>query len=129
VGREEEWYTFRDRASARRQDADTGIETSRAEPFGQDGDGNPNCDYAEFLPDGAQTVLLDQLAESAQQQFRFEPKVVPVREQEGDPPVWVWRVRPNQLGYILGPVAVAPLRDRDPLPVEIDALVYAQNGS
>ena len=34
-----------------------------------------------------------------------------------------------ELGYVLGPLAVAPPRSQPPLPVRIEAMVYAQNGS
>ncbi len=48
-----------------------------------------------------------------------------------------WLVAPHELGYVLGPIAIAPSRGylndptntAGPLPVQIQALVYAQNGS
>jgi hypothetical protein len=55
----------------------------------------------------------------------FSATVVPVPNSDNTS----WIVDPRQLGYILGPVAIAPPRTADPLQVEIDALIYAQNGS
>ena len=40
-----------------------------------------------------------------------------------------WEISPQELGYVLGPVAVTPPRGADPLPIRIEAMVYAQNGS
>jgi len=40
-----------------------------------------------------------------------------------------WEIPPKDLAYVLGPLAVAPTRNDDPLPVEVEALIYAQNGS
>jgi hypothetical protein len=40
-----------------------------------------------------------------------------------------WEIPPKDLAYTVGPIAVAPPRGVTPLPVEIDALIYAQNGS
>ncbi len=64
--------------------------------------------------------------------------VSPVREVElinGEPTVTGWQVPPQDLAYMLGPVAIAPANRTgggqpvDPLPVEVHALIYAQNGS
>jgi len=61
--------------------------------------------------------------------FRLTPTLYPVTTHptDGSPPQWI--VKPTQLGYVLGPLAVMPKRDKTPLPVRIEALVYAQNGS
>jgi hypothetical protein len=64
----------------------------------------------------------------------FTPSVYPVRRVEVDPDTGAkkvvgWETAPDQLAYVLGPVAIAPPRGAAPLPVEIDALIYAQNGS
>ncbi len=84
--------------------------------------------YLEFL------LRLGDLPEPANQDFHLTgrgdtilltPTLHPV--VQGDPPAWV--VKPSELGYLLGPVAVMPPRDRDPLPVRIEAMIYAQNGS
>jgi hypothetical protein len=127
---EQEWYTFRGPGLATpTEDASDHwyLEPDRANLF------EAGNDYLEFLPNGTQTMLLGQLTDTPEQRFTFEPQVVPVRHQvaPGPPPTYEWDVDPHQLGYVLGPVAVAPLRDdaKGPLPVEIDALVYAQNGS
>ncbi|UCC67106.1 MAG: hypothetical protein JSV79_08130, partial [Armatimonadota bacterium] len=55
----------------------------------------------------------------------FTSNVTPVYDSdEGE-----WVVSPEDLAYLLGPVAVAPTRDLDPLEVRIEAMIYAQNGS
>ena len=59
----------------------------------------------------------------------FTPRVSPVRHYDADTGAYSWIVPPKDLSYLLGPVAIAPPRSADPLPVEIDALIYAQNGS
>ena len=65
--------------------------------------------------------------------------VMPVRhyDDEDPPNVDGWQTYPKELGYVLGPVAIAPPRwvDGDvtnpkvPLEVQVQALIYAQNGS
>jgi hypothetical protein len=137
---DQEWYTFRGPGSGKpTEDASDHwyLEGNRAEPFAQDGNGDPVNDYLEFLPNNTQKKALDLTTlTGAPDRFTFESQVLPVRRlvDPGPPEVYEWVIRPNQLGYVLGPVAVAPLREKDgqlqlPLPVEIDALVYAQNGS
>ncbi len=88
-------------------------------------DQNTPNDYNEFLPiAGVQDMpVLDYL--TGEDFIRFTARVTPVPNQDGD----AWVIDPRQLAYLLGPVAIAPPRDADPLPVEIEALVYAQNGS
>ncbi|HUX16405.1 MAG TPA: hypothetical protein VMW52_08010, partial [Phycisphaerae bacterium] len=90
----------------------------------------------QFLPQVTQTMVLDPSTLTGNDDdFVFTAKVMPVRVMDllGN---WSWVVYPEHLGYVLGPLAVAP-RNRDatsgetpaPLPVDIDALIYAQNGS
>ncbi|MCJ7751903.1 MAG: hypothetical protein MUQ65_12540, partial [Armatimonadetes bacterium] len=85
--------------------------------------------HLEFLPSAVQTMSL---AGSSPSRITFTPKVTPAwNDAIGD-----WDVRPQDLAYLLGPVAIAP-PNRElgtnnvpaPLPVDIDALIYAQNGS
>ncbi len=59
----------------------------------------------------------------------FTSRVSPVRHYDGDGNVDGWQIPPADLAYILGPLAIAPPRDADPLPVRIEAMIYAQNGS
>jgi hypothetical protein len=80
----------------------------------------------------------------------FAATVSPVRYWEEEDDQWKvkhWQgplpadgslpwLRPMDLGYVLGPISIAPPnRDsggqlvEDPLPVQIQALIYAQNGS
>ncbi len=66
----------------------------------------------------------------------FTSRVHPVRDYDGDGNIDGWHIFPRDLAYILGPVAVAPpcrLQGRPtpaaPLPVSIEAMIYAQNGS
>ena len=63
--------------------------------------------------------------------FKITPRVHPVwaHPDPTDSATWYWVVKPKELGYVLGPLAVAPLRTALPLPVRIEAMVYAQNGS
>ncbi len=90
-----------------------------------DDQSTPN-DYNEILPvTGIQDMpVIDYL--TGEDFLRFTTNVTPVSNPD-PPPLWI--VDPMQLGYLLGPVAIAPPREADPLPVEIEALVYAQNGS
>ena len=53
----------------------------------------------------------------------------PVRHYDGDGNVDAWQIPPQDLAYLLGPIAIAPPRTEDPLPVRIEAMIYAQNGS
>ncbi len=96
-------------------------------------------DWLEFLPNQYQSMLIQKpgirplggIADIIQ----FVPRVMPVRQWNAAAGEYVgWKVPPKDLIYVLGPVAVAPLNRSggnavDPLPVEIDALIYAQNGS
>jgi hypothetical protein len=93
---------------------------------------NDAGDYLEFLPiTDFQEMLLDGYL-TGYDLLRFVAQVTPVPNEDNDG----WDVRPEDLNYLLGPVAIAP-RNRDeatgavqpPLPVDIDALMYAQNGS
>ena len=62
--------------------------------------------------------------------LRFTPHVTPVAERNDEGELTgLWKVAPDELAYLLGPMAVAPPRTADPLPVQIEALIYAQNGS
>jgi len=80
--------------------------------------------------------LLDWL--TGEDAISFTSRVSPVRLYVPDNGGWVlvgWDTPPTDLGYLLGPVAIAPPnRDADgelvdPLPVQVEALIYAQNGS
>ena len=90
----------------------------------------------DFLPTLAQTMPLDLAALTGSDTFVFSAQVLPDSVMDPSTGQWQWVVPPLDLGYVLGPVAVAP-RNRDatngetlaPLPVDIDALIYAQNGS
>ena len=94
--------------------------------------GDPAQDnHLEFLPSGVQVMSLAGLSPS---NITFTPEVTPVWDGTSTPPRWI--VSPDDLAYLLGPLAIAPPnRDFDtdvtpgPLPVDIDALIYAQNGS
>jgi len=55
----------------------------------------------------------------------FTPHVTPVYDSDTKK----WKVDPEDLAYLLGPIAIAPPRDLDPLLVRIEAMIYAQNGS
>jgi len=97
---------------------------------------NP-CDYLEFLPLFDVTkdppVLLQDMrlegdcALTGADQLQFAAWITPVWNEDTDDPRWI--VRPRELGYVLGPLAVTPPRGAPPLPVRVDALIYAQNGS
>ncbi len=93
--------------------------------------------YLEFLPRAesgsypTQSMPIVDYLQGLDDVLTFSANVIPVPNSDLDG----WIVDPGQLGYILGPVAIAP-RNRtetgavvNPLPVEIDALIYAQNGS
>ena len=90
----------------------------------------PN-NHLEFLPiAGVQEMSIAGYLDGSDR-LEFAAQVTPVPDPEGG-----WLVPPDDLNYLLGPVAIAPPnRDPgtgvtpDPLPVDIDALIYAQNGS
>jgi hypothetical protein len=104
-------------------------------------------DYLEMLPDSYQSMadLFDPGASAPPPLITGDgdlisliSRVSPVRNVElieNVPTVTGWQVPPQDLGYLLGPVAIAPPnRDAggelvDPLPVRVEALIYAQNGS
>jgi len=91
-----------------------------------------DADNAEFLPNTYQSMLLRDLGItdylSGNDIITFASRVTPIEERyEGDPVGWA--VAPDELAYLLGPVAIAPPRAAEPLPVEIEAMIYAQNGS
>jgi hypothetical protein len=83
-------------------------------------------DQLEFLPiqDVETMQVLDYL--TGADRLSFAALVMPVANPSPPPD---WLVAPEDLAYLLGPVAIAPPREAEPLPVQIDALVYAQNGS
>jgi hypothetical protein len=91
-------------------------------------------DHLEPLPDGYQML---QVAVAGNDRILFTSFVTPVAERDDDGNPIGWEVAPEELAYILGPVAVAPpnrvaveggYQTPDPLPVQIQALIYAQNG-
>jgi len=90
------------------------------------------ADQLEFLPSASQPMQVLGLL-SGDDLISFTSRVTPVPNSDGD----AWIVDPIELAYVLGPIAVAPPRylngdpnqPADPLRVEIDALIYAQNGS
>jgi len=95
-------------------------------------------DYLELLPNPYQSLLVQDPANALYwltdgSHITFDADVWPVvwyvKDSGGN---WVadrWEIAPQELSYLLGPVAVTPPRGAAPLRVEIDALVYAQNGS
>ncbi|MFB3882002.1 MAG: hypothetical protein ACE149_12115 [Armatimonadota bacterium] len=96
---------------------------------------NPEAeDWLESLPNQYQAMLLQSgtggsLLAGVNDIIDVMPHVSPVRHYDADTGQYTWIVPPKDLGYLLGPVAIAPPRSADPLQVEIDALIYAQNGS
>jgi hypothetical protein len=87
--------------------------------------------WLEPLPDQRyQSMLLQRdgaVTLASYNTLEFVSRVSPVRDYDGT--TYTWGVPPKDLSYLLGPVAIAPPRTADPLQVEIDALIYAQNGS
>ena len=97
-------------------------------------------DQLELLPNQFQGVRVQDLdnlptveAIQGDDLISFTCEVVPVehRPNPGDPPgdADSWQVAPDDLAYLLGSTAITPPRAADPLPVQVQALVYAQNGS
>ncbi len=120
-------------------EVDTGTYTFRrsgiADPSGADESDHwhVELDELELLPNQYQLMQLYQSGFaspylSGNDVIAFYAEVEPIEQREDGDAVG-WEVSPYELGYILGPIAVAPPRGVDPLPVEIDALIYAQNGS
>jgi hypothetical protein len=103
--------------------------------------GSSADDWAELLPDDYQPMWMHALAGdppaawlAGSDTIAFQGRVWPVRHwvQDPDTGAWSvdrWEIPPKDLAYTVGPIAIAPPRGVDPLPVEIDALVYAENGS
>jgi len=94
-------------------------------------------DQLERLPNQFQAVRVQDLdlgipveAVQGDDLISFTCQVVPVesRPNPGDP-ADSWHVAPHELAYLLGSTAITPPRTADPLPVQVQALVYAQNGS
>ena len=89
-------------------------------------------DPLEMLPNEYQAMpIKDSL--TGNDLIRFMCSVSPRRFVQFDPDTGAitaldWEIAPDELAYVLGPVVVMPPRDRSPLPVQIQALVYAQNG-
>jgi hypothetical protein len=90
-------------------------------------------DWLELLPDSFQAMLLQAAGTqvlTGDDTIAFASRVSPVRYYDPETGLPTrWEIPPKDLCYLLGPVAIAPPRTADPLPVEIDALIYAQNGS
>ncbi len=99
-------------------------------PFEQDSSNNYKNDFLGWsaLPaaDTNKNLYL-----SGQDRITITPSVYPVWEHGNptDTSTWSWIVHPSELGYVLGPMAVTPPRGSLPMPVRIDALVYAETGS
>jgi len=100
----------------------------------------PTVSRLEFLPLVRQKMVVRRTAQPVVELLTgddilyLSPHVHPVRKVEkdedtGEKTVVGWEVRPDQLAYVLGPVAIAPPRAAGPMPVRIEALIYAQNGS
>jgi len=97
---------------------------------------NDPDDYLEFLANPYQSMLMhapeaDPVIAylTGDDLLTFESRVSPVRLYDDEGNIIGWEVPPRDLGYLLGPLAVTPPRGADPLPVRIEAMVYAQNGS
>ena len=97
--------------------------------------------WTEMLPNDYQPMVVHEIGGgpldswiTGDDVIEFISRVMPVREyiwnvDKGEWEVKDWEIRPQDLAYLLGPIAIAPPRDEDPLPVRIEALIYAQNGS
>ena len=99
------------------------LEPDRDNPF----DAN---DYLEFLPlltPAAAQQDLNDLGLTGLDMLRFSAWITPVWNEDVNDPKWI--IRPRELGYVLGPLAITPPRGQDPMPVRVEAMVYAQNGS
>jgi hypothetical protein len=120
--------------------------------------GDPTNDYLEFLPNEYQAMQASfplgtpraAAQVSGNDILHFISRVTPVKEQD-EQGAWHWVVKPGELGYLLGNLAITPPRHSytydeagnlvlakddkgnpipaPPLPVQIQAAVYAQNGS
>jgi hypothetical protein len=102
--------------------------------------------WTEFLPNGIQSMIVHDSSGgpatdwlTGNDVISFASQIYPVRRYELQDSTWVvagWQIPPRDLAYTLGPVAIAPPNRTatgqpfdDPLPVQIQALIYAQNGS
>lgn len=120
-------YTFKSAGNAPADGSEHWyLEPDRTDPFN---DTDP-CDYLEFQP-GTQSMGLHDgdgdLLLTGIDRLQFSSWITPVWNEDSDNPAWI--IRPRELGYVLGPVAITPPRGADPLPVRVEAMVYAQNGS
>jgi hypothetical protein len=102
------------------------LEPDRSDPFNA---ANP-CDYLEWLPrlqpvDSLQAM--DGLGLTGRDRLGFGAWITPVWNEDPNNPQWI--IKPRELGYALGPLAITPLRGQDPMLVRVEAMVYAQNGS
>jgi len=110
---------------------------AEANPSGADDSNhwcNTDVDEIELLPNDYQLAQVHQAGLPAtyltgDDYITFESRVWPIEERDGENKPIGWQVAPDELGYVMGPVAIAPPRDEGPLPVRIEALIYAQNGS
>ncbi len=90
-------------------------------------------DYLEWLPllddqNPPQPIqAMNNLGLTGADALRFSPWITPVWDENVQDPHWI--VKPRELGYVLGPLAITPPRGSDPMPVRVEAMVYAQNGS
>ena len=110
---------------------------SLADPAGKDESEHwyTSDSHLEMLPNEYQAMSV---APTGNDLIRLASRVWPMGIIDPDTSaVTDWGVKPRELGYILGPVAIAPPRwvDGDvtnpkvPLEVQVQALIYAQNGS
>jgi len=95
---------------------------------------NTDVDEVELLPNeyqylGVHEAGLPATYLTGDDVITFESRVWPIEERDEDANAIGWEVAHQELGYLLGPVAIAPPRQAEPLPVRIEALIYAQNGS
>jgi len=97
----------------------------------------PECEFLPLTDHQSMSLNLSQESGTSYD-FKFTPEVMPVPTRDANGrPIVPWLARPDDLGYLVGPLAIAPARYKDsgqktptdPLPVQIQALIYAQNGS